>query len=118
MFAPGEVLLNKGEQGNHALQILEGEVEISVGVGDQKSIITTRVQGDIIGELAIFSGGVRNATVTATHRTTVKLLTRDLIEREMRKLNPLISQMIKGLSDQFIERLQQINANQGQPKSE
>lgn len=103
VYQAGEVLMHEGEYGNFALHILEGEVEISIQVDGKKRVLTRRESGDVIGELAVFSGGERTATVTALSPTRVKILHRKQIEDELEKLNPWISHMVRGLSNKFKE---------------
>lgn len=103
-FAPGDILLREGEVGDFALQIVEGEVEISVEIEGTKKVVASCKQGEMIGELAIFSHQPRMATVTALTKTVTRVMTRDDIEKELEKLPPWISQMVRGLSDKFIDR--------------
>ncbi len=111
-FQKGEVLLEEGDQGNYALHIIEGSVEISVTVDGRREVLATRKSGGIIGELSVFSRKPRTATATAMEPTTVSWLTRDSVEKELEKTNPWIGQMIRGLSDKFIEQHQKVTREQ------
>ena len=59
--AAGKVFVREGEAGHEAFVIVKGSA--SVTRGDQP--IATLGAGDVVGELAPLTGGVRTATVTA-----------------------------------------------------
>ena len=107
VFQKGELLLKEGELGEYALHIIEGLVEISAIIGGKRAVLATRKSGEIIGELSIFSKKPRTATATALTRTVANCLTQELVEKELKKINPWISEMIEGLSDKFIEQHEQ-----------
>jgi hypothetical protein len=60
-FEPGEVLMQKGEPGEHYLLIADGEVEVS----DEGHVLRTCGAGDGVGEIALLHRVPRTATVTA-----------------------------------------------------
>jgi hypothetical protein len=60
-FAPGDVVMRKGEPGEHYLLIEEGEVEVS----DDGHLLRTCGGGDGVGEIALLHRVPRTATVTA-----------------------------------------------------
>jgi Cyclic nucleotide-binding domain/Major Facilitator Superfamily len=60
-FGTGEVVMRKGEPGDHYLLIAEGEVEVS----DDGHVLRTCGPGDGVGEIALLHRVPRTATVTA-----------------------------------------------------
>lgn len=64
----GKVLVREGEPGHEAFVIVEG----SATVTRKGETIATLGAGDVVGELAPITGGMRTATVTAD--TTMELL--------------------------------------------
>ena len=63
-FERGDVLMRKGEPGDHYLLIAEGEVEVS----DEERILRVCTPGDGVGEIALLRRVPRTATVSArTH---------------------------------------------------
>ena len=64
----GKVLVREGEPGHEAFVIVEG----SATVTRKGETIATLGAGDVVGELAPITGGVRTATVTAD--TSMELL--------------------------------------------
>jgi CRP/FNR family cyclic AMP-dependent transcriptional regulator len=65
-YRPGETMLVQGAPAASALLIVTGRVEVSylIETGEH-CMIALRGSGDIVGEIASTSGGVRSATVTA-----------------------------------------------------
>jgi CRP/FNR family transcriptional regulator, cyclic AMP receptor protein len=74
----GKVLTREGEQGSEFFIVLEGEVEVRQG--DQ--VVATRGPGEYVGEIALLDRRPRTATVVATTRVSVEVLSR----REFRSL--------------------------------
>ena len=64
----GKVLVREGEPGHEAFVIVDG----SATVTRKGETIATLGSGDVVGELAPITGGVRTATVTAD--TSMELL--------------------------------------------
>ena len=63
-FDPGEVVMRKGEPGDHYLLIADGEVEVS----DDERLLRVCRPGDGVGEIALLRRVPRTATVVArTH---------------------------------------------------
>jgi hypothetical protein len=60
-FEPGDVVMRKGEPGDHYLLIAEGELEVS----DEGQVLRTCGAGDGVGEIALLHRVPRTATVTA-----------------------------------------------------
>lgn len=110
VYQPGEVLIQQGEMGDHAFQIIDGMVEITVDVEGNKKILATRSSGAIIGELAVFTKEPRSATVVAREPTTIKILNQAMIMEELEKLNPWVGHMVYQLSQRFIEQNKRIIA--------
>lgn len=110
VYQPGEVLIRQGEMGDHAFQVIDGQVEISVKVDGKEKVLATRGSGAIIGELAVFTKEPRSATVTARETTTIKVLNEAMIMEELEKLNPWVGHMVYQLSQRFIEQNKRIIA--------
>ena len=60
-FAPGEVVMRKGDSGEHYILIADGEVDVS---DDGKALVTLG-PGDGLGEIALLRRVPRTATATA-----------------------------------------------------
>lgn len=58
---------------------------------------------EIFGELAIFTKQPRVATVKAIEPTTIRVMDKESVEKELEKLSPWVGNMITGLPKRFIE---------------
>jgi CRP/FNR family transcriptional regulator, cyclic AMP receptor protein len=74
-FKPGDSLMRQGESGIGLFIILSGKVRIEkVDTAGRKVEIAENGPGDILGEMAVFDGSPRSASVTATVETTSLVL--------------------------------------------
>ena len=64
-FRAGAVLCRAGEDTSQVMIIDSGWVKVSVRDGGTEKILAVRGQGDVVGERAALTTGVRSATVTA-----------------------------------------------------
>ena len=61
-----ELLLRVGDQADHAIVLLKGFVKIHLSAADGAEVVLDLAgPGDLLGEAAAFSGGIRSATATA-----------------------------------------------------
>ena len=102
-YQAGEIIFNEGDHGTYSFIILSGRVEISKRVDERHVPIAELEESEIVGELAIFSDEPRSATATAIEPTTIRIMTREEIDRELNKLAPWVGNMVSTLSDRFIE---------------
>jgi len=64
-FRAGAVLCRAGDDTSHVMIIDSGWVKVSIRDGSTEQIVAVRGQGDVVGERAALTAGVRSATVTA-----------------------------------------------------
>ncbi|MCB9742845.1 MAG: cyclic nucleotide-binding domain-containing protein [Alphaproteobacteria bacterium] len=80
-FRPGEVVLERGEEGEHALLLVDGRLSAAVEGAQKLRRVGDIWPGEIVGELGLLQpGSPRSATVRAAAQSTCLLLTRDLME--------------------------------------
>jgi len=65
VFRAGAVLCRAGEDTSQVMIIDSGWAKVSVRDGGAEKILAVRGQGDVVGERAALTAGVRSATVTA-----------------------------------------------------
>jgi CRP-like cAMP-binding protein len=75
IFRPGEVIFQEGEPGDCMFVIQEGEVEIYLQRNGQELPLKLSREGDFLGEMTLFNGGVRS--VNARSKEASRLLTID-----------------------------------------
>ena len=70
-YQPGQVIIEEGTTGRSMYVIISGVVEVYKGSGEGKTILAKRGYGDILGEMSLFEGSPRFATVLVLEETRV-----------------------------------------------
>ena len=112
-FGRDEVLFREGDFGDTLHVIERGRVLIQVStVRGDKTSLSVRGPGDVLGELAMFGDGRRTATVIALERTETLMLTHASLDqlrledpRVDRFLAELLSDKLAEVTDQMMEML-------------
>lgn len=74
----GATVLHEGQEGDHMVVVLSGEVEVSKRGPDGISVsLATVAPGASLGEMSLFDGKKRFATCVATRPTDFAVMTRD-----------------------------------------
>jgi eukaryotic-like serine/threonine-protein kinase len=93
----GDVIVTEGERGDTAYIIESGTCEVFRLIDGQRSLVRRLEAGDVFGEMAVFSGGVRTATVVAVGVVTVKVITGASLNRELDR-NPWVAAFVRSLA--------------------
>lgn len=102
-YLPGDTIVKEGEAGDYSFKIISGKVEVSKMVEGKQKVLAQLGKDEIFGELAIFTKQPRIATVEAMEPTTIRIMDKESVEKELEKLSPWVGNMITGLSKRFIE---------------
>jgi CRP-like cAMP-binding protein len=79
---PDEVLFSEGSSGSSVYIVLSGGLVTVLNHGSRKEkSVATIAPGDVIGEIAMLTGGERTATIKATEPSLVLQLTKDAIHK-------------------------------------
>jgi small-conductance mechanosensitive channel/CRP-like cAMP-binding protein len=82
VYAPGETLLRKGEQGDSMFIVTRGQAEVLVpGSGGQLMKVAELGIGEAIGEMSLLTGEPRTADVRAMEELEVLEIGKKVIER-------------------------------------
>jgi serine/threonine-protein kinase len=108
LFGPGETIVTEGEEGEFAFLIVKGRVQVSMIVDGRHTVLDELGEGEIAGELAIFSRQKRSATVTAIEPTIIRIMNKTDVESELEKLAPWVGNMVSALSDRFSKLSQRL----------
>lgn len=100
IFAPGEAIVNEGERGGSMYIIHRGAVEIRIKEDDAHITLSTLREGDFFGEMSLFTGEPRSATVVARDETEVLKIKKETL-RPVFENNP---NLVKTLSEIIEER--------------
>jgi hypothetical protein len=70
-YTPGSYIVRQGEEGEKFYLIRSGTVNVVREADGSSESIATLTRGDFFGEVALLSGGARNATIVAIEPTVV-----------------------------------------------
>lgn len=106
MFTSGQLLMKEGEEGEEAYFITKGKVQVYKQTdGNNKVVLGTVKEGDIVGEMALITDDKRSASVKALEDTEASVLTKYLLSQNLKNLPPYIEKMMSTLT----RRLQTAN---------
>jgi small-conductance mechanosensitive channel/CRP-like cAMP-binding protein len=71
VFAPGETLIRAGDEGSSMFVVHNGRVEVQVSDNGRPRTVATLTEGNFFGEMALFTGEPRTASVVAVDETEV-----------------------------------------------
>lgn len=77
---PGEILVREGEIGEAIYIVISGKVRVHTGAGARLVVLAELGPGAFFGEIAMLSGQVRRATVTAAAPTEVFVIAKDVLD--------------------------------------
>jgi CRP-like cAMP-binding protein len=81
-FAPGQTILQEGNEGDEAFIITGGTAEVFRALDDTEQVLGTIGPGDVFGEMAIFTDNRRTASVRAKSPMSAMVVTRESIEHQ------------------------------------
>lgn len=100
VFAPNEAVVRKGQAGGSMFVVHRGSVKIQITENGVTRTLNTLHEGDIFGEMGLFTGETRTATVVSTEETEV-------LEINNAAVKPLLEEnpdLVEALSRTIAER--------------
>ncbi len=104
-FAQGERVFGEGDQGDRMYFIEQGEVALSRGGAEFKTLGA----GDVLGEIALLTGAPRTAQAVVRTRAVALALLKEDFDR-VRKASPELEAAIARLASQRLEENRQLDA--------
>ena len=104
----GDVIFRDGSSGQSMFIILEGQVEISKVLGDQKTVLAKLGAGSIFGEMAIVDNQPRSATATALSNGVILEIGREMFRSRMEE----VPKWLQTFFQIIVERLRVATKNQ------
>jgi eukaryotic-like serine/threonine-protein kinase len=98
----GDHIVTEGEPGDTAYIIQHGECEVWKLIQGRRQLVRRLAAGDVFGEAAVFTGGVRTASIVAVGDVTLKVITGDSLNRELDQ-NPTLAAFVRSLAALFRE---------------
>ena len=97
VYAPGQTIVSEGEGGDTAYLIEAGSCDVYKFIDGREVVIRRLPPGSVFGEMAVFTGGTRTATVKAVDEVTVKLITGASLKLELDR-NPWVAAFVRSLA--------------------
>jgi|SRR5690606_28339592 CRP-like cAMP-binding protein len=104
-FDPGQVLFKKGDMGDAAYIIIEGEAEVLVDTAGGPAVVATLGKNAFVGEIAILCDVPRTATVRAKGRVVALRIAKELFMRLVTEF----PQMAIAIMRELANRLERTN---------
>ena len=104
-LSPGQILFRENAVAQSGYIVAFGGIELSVGDGTGKRVLTTCEAGSLIGEMALFIETVRPATATAIVSSEVLEVDRKLVRRMLNEY-PHVALRLRAT---LVERLQALH---------
>src|SRR5689334_8343552 len=101
--AAGERLFAQGDQADGAYLIASGSVEVRRRTARGTIEIATLSAGDIVGELALFTGGARTADAVVASPTALIFLSRAEFEQRLEAMDPIMRQIARILVQRMLK---------------
>ena len=101
-YPAGSLIVREGDVGDEAYIIVAGACEAFKIVDGERLSLREMSGGDVFGETAVLTDKPRTASVVATVDTTLKVVTRDALERELARCEWLDS-FVRVLARRFRE---------------
>jgi hypothetical protein len=109
VYPSGELVIKEGEPGETMYLIIDGEVTVIKGHGTENEIELDRIgAGDYFGEMALFEGDVRSATIRTSEQTNLLVLHKREFSEIVREYPQIALQICKVLSQRIRELHQKI----------
>lgn len=97
-YGRGQTILSRGEQGDRAFVIVEGEVDLVIDSPDGRELIVTRLgPGEHFGEMALVDDLVRSATARAAAPTELVVVLRHTFLQTLSEHPDVGMQIIRSL---------------------
>lgn len=106
IFAPGEAIVRRGQEGNSMFVITRGTVDVQVLQGTETRTINTLKESDYFGEMSLLTGEPRTATVVAVEETEVVQINKSAL-KPIFEANP---ELVESICKMIEERRAILNA--------
>lgn len=112
-FSPGHVIVQQGDVADAAYIIVEGSCDVVKANGSERLVVRRLGPGEVFGETAVLTGEPRTASVVAVDEVTVKVVTRDALERELGQKS-WASTFVRALAQRFRDVDEQLSRMRNQ----
>ena len=103
-FEAGSTIFAEGDIGQETYALISGHAEVSRQIMGSSKVIAKISQGDVFGEMAAICKGARSATIKAIDNCEVLIISKNLLEDELRKLPPWLAKIVVSLSHRLFDQ--------------
>jgi small-conductance mechanosensitive channel/CRP-like cAMP-binding protein len=93
VFAPGETLIRAGDEGSSMFVVHNGRVQVQVSENGRPRTVAVLTEGDFFGEMGLFTGEPRTASVVAIEETEVLEIGHEAM-KQILETNPDLAESI------------------------
>lgn len=104
IYAPGEAIVHRGQEGNSMYVIITGAVKVQIPENDYQKTIGTLRENDFFGEMSLLTGEPRTATVIATEESEVLRIDKEAL-KPIFESNPTLVTAVSELVEERRELL-------------
>ncbi len=104
-----ERLFEKGDEGDAAFIIIDGEVEVLVPVEGSEQSVAVLGKGEIFGELAVICDQTRSSAIAARSELEVLRLDRNVVLNLMREFPDISLEMVRILGGRLERTTQELS---------
>lgn len=94
-YRAGERIFEKGDEGDAAYILLDGEVEVRVPTDGGEQTVAVLDSGEIFGELAVICDRPRSSAIVARSDVTVLRFGRDVVLRLLREFPDITLELVR-----------------------
>jgi CRP-like cAMP-binding protein len=107
-FEDNDIVFHVGDTADCAFVIMEGAVDILTDTVNGPIVALTLQQNQLFGELALFNGVARNATLRAQGRIKVMRITADMFLKLLTENSAMALDVMRQLSDKLAKSHQRV----------
>ena len=108
-FKEGDWIFREGDQGDCAYLVEQGEVLVVLERGAQMIPLLIHAEGALFGEMSIIGNLPRSASVIAQTDCTLKMISRDQVDRRLDQADPILRVFMSVLIGHLRKSLEQYN---------
>lgn len=111
-YLAGDVIIREGDSGAEAFMISSGVCDVFRGKPEgPRQFIRSMGPGDTFGELSVLTRKPRSATVVAQSDVSLRLVTVDALDRELKR-NPVLASFMSAVTSRFCDLEARLDASQ------
>jgi serine/threonine-protein kinase len=102
--AAGAHIIREGEDGDEVYILVSGRVQVYREIDGERVVLGELGPGEVFGEMAILTSSPRTASVVAVEDCVLRVLTAEILDREVRGLKPWMAVLTRTLAHRLLER--------------